>query len=71
MIRNGEAAMAANILVAYSLATEIVGFGRVSSLSLRYEAGLTWGQIHALTDAGLIRYQDAPGGVPVYLLMFP
>lgn len=63
--------MSAFLLNTYSLTTSILGFGRVSSLALRKEAGLSWGQIHALTDAGLIRYQDAPGGVPVYLLMFP
>jgi len=63
--------MTTNLLNTYSLAASIVGFGRVSSLALRKDAGLTWGQIHALADAGLIRYQDAPGGVPVYLLMFP
>jgi len=63
--------MSASLLNTYSLITSILGFGRVSSLALRKEAGLSWGQIHALVDAGFIRYQDAPGGVPVYLLMFP
>lgn len=63
--------MSASLLTTYSNLTSVLGFGRVSSLALRRVGGLTWGQIHALTDAGLIRYQDATGGVPVYLLMFP
>ena len=63
--------MSVSLLSTYSRIASILGFGRVSSLAIRKEAGATWGDIHALTDAGLIRYQDAPGGVPVYLLMFP
>ena len=63
--------MSESILTTYFRITSVLGFGRVSSLAIRKEAGATWGDIHALTDAGLIRYQDSPGGVPVYLLMFP
>ncbi len=55
----------------YNKLTSIVGFGEVSSLALRREGGLNWGDIHRLTDAGLIRYTRSAGEVPVYLLMFP
>lgn len=63
--------MSSTITSTYSTLTFILGFGRVSSLAMRQQGGLTWGQIHALTDAGLIRYLDCPAGIPVYLLMFP
>ncbi len=60
-----------NSLDLYSALTSIVGFGEVSSLAIRREGGLNWGDIHRLTDAGLIRFTHCAGGVPVYLLMFP
>ncbi len=64
-----------DLLTAYLAATSILGFGLHSAARLR-SVGLTWGQIHALTDAGLMRVEtihfDLPGNAAViYRLFFP
>lgn len=59
------------ILTTHSTLTEKLGFGLFSSTQLRRDGGLTWGQIHALTDAGLVRVERCTGDDVLYRLFFP
>ena len=58
------------LLAAYSLATSTLGFGLQLDRAL-LGAGLTWGQIHALTDAGLVKPVAVFGNNVQYRLHFP
>ena len=59
------------LLDTYARITSILGFGLHSDAALRKEAGATWGDIHALTDAGLIRCERVLGNSLMYRLFFP
>jgi hypothetical protein len=60
------------IIAAYTTLTSSIGFGEKSSTQLR-RAGATWEQIHAWTDAGLIRPIRCTAGHEdvVYRMFFP
>jgi len=59
------------LLAAYIAATAITGFGLHTDRTLRNEGGLSWGQIHALTDAGVIKPVAVVGTAVQYRLYFP
>lgn len=43
---------------AHAALTARAGFGRMGAAQIR-AAGISWAEIHAMTDAGLLRYVDA------------
>lgn len=55
----------------YNALTAKIGFGLHSTTQLRRDGGLTWGQIHALADAGLIRGERCVGDDVLFRLFFP
>ncbi len=62
--------MPTDFLAAYDAAIALLGYGLHTDRALRHVGGLTWRQIHALTDAGIIRAVAVYGSQVQYRCLF-
>jgi hypothetical protein len=46
-------------LEAHDRLTRAAGFGRMTPGQMGRAAGVTWRELHAMQDAGLVRFEDA------------